>query len=99
MGETLEPPLGKAIAGPVPTGQYKASIYLSPRFGREVILLHNVPNRPYIEIHAGNYATDTEGCILVGATRSIGMITHSRHTLDQIIHSLKTPNQIMVEIR
>jgi hypothetical protein len=50
------------------------------------------PGRPrfYIVIHAGNYASDTKGCIMVGRdiseVNSIGqpMITHSGSTQDRL---------------
>ena len=49
----------------VPAGDYEASKYNSYKHG-EVVLLKDVPNRTYIEIHAGNYTRDVQGCILVG---------------------------------
>ena len=38
----------------IPAGTYKATKYGSPKHGA-VLLLHNVHNRTYIEVHAGNY--------------------------------------------
>lgn len=57
---TLEP------QNPIPTGQYSLSRYASPKNGFDVWLLSGVPNYSYIEIHPGNTAADTAGCILVG---------------------------------
>lgn len=55
----------KTSVSSIPVGIYDAVKFNSPSNG-ECILLKDVPNRSYIEIHAGNYYTDIEGCILVG---------------------------------
>lgn len=49
----------------IPAGIYPVETYNSPKHGK-VFLLKNVPGRSMIEIHAGNYYTDIEGCILPG---------------------------------
>ena len=66
VGVTLEPEFtsGKLI----PAGTYRARIYNSPKFGRRVILLSNVPGFDAIEIQAGNTKDDTKGGILVGGS-------------------------------
>jgi hypothetical protein len=61
MGVTLELPHGQRI----PAGTYNAGTYSSPKYGRTVIMLKNVPGRTNIEIHHGNYVSDTTGCILL----------------------------------
>lgn len=93
-GVTLEPPPKECIK----TGTYKAAIYESPKHGRTVILLKDVPGRTYIEIHQGNYLKDTEGCILVGKYQKAGAIWHSIATLNKIVKSLKTPNDLRVVV-
>ena len=54
----------------IPKGKYSAYIRNSPSNGK-VIELKGVTNRTYIQIHSGNYLKDTEGCILVGLSRSM----------------------------
>ncbi|MBI4997867.1 MAG: hypothetical protein HZC22_13435 [Rhodocyclales bacterium] len=55
-------------------GTYRATVRQSPRFKRQVLLLHDVPGRDMIEIHPANWAGDEElgwfselnGCIALG---------------------------------
>ena len=49
----------------IPTGKYAVIKRTSPKFG-EHFYLTNVPGRDLILIHAGNYNTQTHGCILPG---------------------------------
>src|ERR1700676_4364533 len=64
---TLELPVRDGLPGSaIPKGTYKPVAYDSPHFGRKVPLLVDVPGRSEIEIHYGNTAADTRGCILLG---------------------------------
>lgn len=65
---TLEPPwLGnQPNVSCVPCGVYAWDLLPSPRFGRDLIELSDVPGRSEILIHPGNYPRDTQGCILLG---------------------------------
>lgn len=49
----------------IPEGEYLAKKVNSPTYGNVFEVL-NVPNRSHILIHAGNFYTDTKGCIIVG---------------------------------
>lgn len=75
----------------VPEGIYDSHLYFSPRFDRWVIVLTGVPGRSYIEIHAGNFTRDIEGCILVGNgiknldSDNIPDVTSSNVTLNNLI--------------
>lgn len=71
---TLELPSGLCI----PPGTYQISLYPSPKFGRMMPLLNEVSGRTNIEIHWGNTAADTDGCILIGDTHSPDFIGNSR---------------------
>ena len=60
----------------IPRGIYEVTPYLSPRFGRCLLVL-GVPDRSHILVHAGNvggdvslgYHTHTLGCLLPGLWR------------------------------
>jgi hypothetical protein len=71
---TLEPAGKTSITdGPVciPAGDYPVKIDFSPRFQRLMPRLFDVPEREGILIHWGNYVENTEGCILVGSSKSM----------------------------
>ena len=85
----------------IPEGKYKASKYNSYKNGA-VILLADVPDRSYIQIHAGNYTRDVEGCILVGNSikyldeDSVLDVTNSLSTLRKLLTRL--PDEFVVSI-
>lgn len=56
----------------IPTGLYKVQNSKSPKFKRELPLLHNaqVPASRGIRIHVGNTVASSSGCVLVGMGRS-----------------------------
>jgi len=61
-----------------------------------VFLLLGTSPREGVLIHNGNYATDSEGCILVGLSETINanghpMVTSSRETMKKL-YNLYKPN-------
>ena len=86
----------------VPAGSYNARKYDSPKHGA-VILLDDVPERTWVEIHAGNFTRQIQGCILVGDSLkyldgdSILDVTNSKRTLGRLLALL--PEYFAVEIR
>lgn len=86
----------------IPAGTYWAKLFESPRFGT-VVLLEDVPGRSMIEIHAGNYTRDIEGCILVGDSITyldgddIPDVTNSKLTLLKLLAKLPERFQIQIQ--
>lgn len=71
---TLELPAGDKTGKPgyaILAGEYKLILSQSNRFKKVLPELLSVPGRSGIRIHAGNFVSDTQGCILLGAGRNI----------------------------
>ena len=68
----------------IPYEKYKVVYNWSPKFGRNLPRLLNVPAFEGILIHPGNTADDSAGCILVGRNTEVGRLTESRYTSDKL---------------
>ena len=73
----------------IPYGKYEVIINFSNRFQQYMPLLLNVPNYAGVRIHSGNKSTHTEGCILVGSSKSLNFIGNSRVTFKSLFGRLK----------
>lgn len=73
----------------IPAGEYRMIISYSPRFGKDLPLLLDVPHFMYIRIHTGNTKDDTEGCILVGYNKVKGRLVDSRKAFNLLMDKLK----------
>lgn len=64
----------------IPCGMYTVQNSKSPKFKRELPLLHNeqVPASRGIRIHVGNTAASSSGCVLVGMTREVHLLGGSK---------------------
>lgn len=86
----------------IPEGQYLITINVSPRFGRRLPLLLNVPNFIGIRIHPGNTATDTEGCLLPGKHRGQDQVLQSRAAFEELFgkieQALQRKEQVSISI-
>lgn len=79
----------------IPAGKYKLNWHISKRFSKKLPLLYNesVPADRDILIHAGNYPSDSVGCILVGEKFRVygenkGLVENSNLALQKIIMNL-----------
>ena len=82
----------------IPKGTYKVIINQSNRFKKLMPLVLNVPNFEGIRIHSGNTNHDTEGCILVGQTRSKDYISKSRKAFEILFAKMKLAKDIILTI-
>lgn len=73
----------------IPYGKYEVIINFSNHFQKYMPLLLNVPNYAGVRIHSGNKSTDTEGCILVGSSKSLNFIGNSRVTYASLFARMK----------
>lgn len=73
----------------IPCGRYKVVITFSNRFQKHLPLLLDVPGFTGVRIHSGNTSDDTEGCILIGTTRTKNGVGNSRLAMDDFIPRLK----------
>lgn len=82
----------------IPAGTYKIVVTESPRFGKPLPLLIDVPNFEGVRIHAGNTDKDTEGCILVGHWNGGEFISNSRAALILLMEKLDEDPENSIEI-
>jgi hypothetical protein len=82
----------------IPKGTYKVIINKSNRFKKLLPLLLNVPNFEGVRIHPGNTNHDTEGCILVGRTKSKDFIGQSRKAFESLFAKMKLAKEITLII-
>jgi hypothetical protein len=85
----------------IPPGRYEVIINFSQRFQKPLPLLLNVPNYEGVRIHSGNTAANTEGCILVGETKTENFVGESRWAFNRLFEKLKAASEtekIFVEI-
>lgn len=61
----------------IPAGRYRVIVNVSPKFGRELPRLLDVPGFEGILIHRGNSARDSAGCVLLGENREKGRVVNS----------------------
>lgn len=72
----------------IPEGRYLVELAPSDKFRMWLPAVLFVPHFRGIRIHAGNTATDTEGCILVGLNTVKGEVRESRKYLEALMAQL-----------
>ena len=69
----------------IPEGVYKVIVNRSPKFGRELPRLLDVPMFEGVLIHRGNTASDSAGCILVGENKEKGKVINSTSYEERLV--------------
>ncbi len=89
--EDVVRPAGEKVYGQtaIPEGRYRVKLTMSNRFKIVLPLLENVPNFEGVRIHPGNTAADTDGCILVGQSKTSNSIGASRLAFDRLFARLQ----------
>lgn len=82
----------------IPKGEYKVIISMSNRFKKEMPEILNVPEFTGIRIHAGNTATDSHGCIIVGTIRTDDGVGLSRQCFTKLMTKLNGKKDIKLII-
>ena len=79
----------------IPEGRYECSLE-KHRVHGDIVRVHDVAGRSGILIHAGNYAKDSTGCILVGKKvaamqepQQDTFITHSKEAMQVLVSYVK----------
>ena len=88
--ETLEPVRRTDGKKPrcIPQGRYRVVLEKSDKFGMILPELKGVPDFDEAKLHIGNWAKDTEGCILVGKTGAANAVYKSEIALNEILKML-----------
>lgn len=72
----------------IPAGRYQVISDYSPKFGRDMPHVLNVPDFDGIRIHIGNYAKDTDGCLLLGVGFNQMGVTSSTLAFNEFVPKL-----------
>ena len=87
----------------IPEGEYRVSMTYSPKYKTQLPLITGDSrfNSLWqgIRIHAGNTAKDTQGCILVGENKIVGMVLNSRLTLTKVKNLLKGKGSLKLRVK
>lgn len=81
----------------IPFGTYKVIINMSPKYGRLMPRLLDVPHFEGILIHSGNTEQDSAGCVICGK-RSGQKVINSRDTFNRLFNRLEKYSIIKIEI-
>ena len=84
----------------IPTGTYKVIVSKSPKFGRMLPRLLDVPGFDGILIHRGNTDKDSSGCLLVGENKVVGKVINStgyESKLVNLLQSTREPIEISIQ--
>ena len=73
----------------IPEGTYSIILSKSPKFKRVLPEILNVPNNSGIRIHAGNFPSDTSGCLILGTYFNKNILINSTTKVEELIDILR----------
>jgi hypothetical protein len=82
----------------IPKGTYKIVVDYSPRFKVKMPRLLKVKGFKGIRIHVGNWAKDTEGCLLVGLGLTTTGVSRSKDAYKKLMTLLEGEKEIEIKI-
>ena len=89
--EDVVRPLGVKVKGQtaIPAGRYEVRDTFSPKYGRNIPQILDVPMFQGIRIHGGNDQDDTEGCLLLGMHRTRDRIDTCAPALHEVYRMIR----------
>lgn len=82
----------------IPAGTYPVAIGWSPRYKCNMPRIEPIPGFAGVLFHAGNWATETEGCILVGTTKGVDYIGEARVAFNKLFKLLQNGHKMTVTV-
>jgi len=86
----------------IPAGTYQIKMQHSPKFGKDMPYLQDVPGFTGIMIHAGNEVSHTAGCLLVGEHQANGHLINSAAWAgvirEKITKAIEAGEEVWIEI-
>lgn len=85
----------------IPRGEYNLVMSFSNRFQKYLPEIQNVPQFAGIRIHSGNTAENSEGCILLGTTKTPDFVGNSKIAVAAFIKKIQAvekKEKITIEI-
>ncbi len=73
--------------------RYRVVLTKSPRFGKVLPEILNVPDFKGVRIHAGNTASDTEGCLIVGQRQGKSAVFDSQAAMLELMAALDSATE------
>ena len=75
----------------IPEGVYKVRLRLARESATRDylhLLIEDVPNRKWVLVHRGNYASDSRGCVLVGFASKQDYVKNSTFAMDLLMKEI-----------
>lgn len=82
----------------IPYGTYQCGFTMSNRFQRVLPEVYDVKGFRGIRIHSGNSSSDSEGCILLGNTKSKDFIGESRLAMSSFFLKVAPAKKFVLQV-